>query len=92
MSTKTLTVPEIEAGTWTLDKNHTKIGFVAKHLMVSKVRGHFEDFDAKIEIAENANELPLGGIPINSPPVCVPRKVRRATTVSPSAIRSSISA
>lgn len=53
MSTKTLTVPEIEAGTWTLDKNHTKIGFVAKHLMVSKVRGHFEDFDAKIEIAEN---------------------------------------
>ncbi|GII28454.1 YceI family protein [Planotetraspora mira] len=41
------------AGEFALDKTHTRVGFVAKHMMVSKVRGHFADFDSKIVIAEN---------------------------------------
>ncbi|MDQ1618975.1 MAG: hypothetical protein QOE19_1544, partial [Actinomycetota bacterium] len=28
-------------GTYTLDPTHTRVGFVARHLMVTKVRGHF---------------------------------------------------
>ena len=44
----------------------------------------------KIAVAENANGRPLGGMPMNSPPVCVPRKIMRAATLLPSAIRSSI--
>lgn len=48
--------PDIATGTWTLDKAHTKIGFVAKHLMVSKVRGHFESFDATIELNEGLTD------------------------------------
>ena len=34
------------AGTWELDPVHSHIGFVARHLMVSKVRGHFSKFQA----------------------------------------------
>ena len=31
-------------GTWTIDPTHTTIGFSARHAMVAKVRGRFEDF------------------------------------------------
>lgn len=56
MTTETTTRPQIETGDWTLDKAHTKLGFVAKHLMVSKVRGHFERFDANIAVAEDLTD------------------------------------
>lgn len=32
-------------GTYTLDAAHTRIGFAARHAMVTKVRGQFNDFD-----------------------------------------------
>jgi polyisoprenoid-binding protein YceI len=32
-------------GTYTLDPAHTRIGFVARHAMVTKVRGSFNEFD-----------------------------------------------
>lgn len=40
-------------GTYVLDKAHTVVGFVARHLMVTKVRGHFPDFIGTIEVGEN---------------------------------------
>jgi len=42
-----------EPGTWHLDPSHTSIEFVARHLMVTKVRGGFGTFRGTIEIAEN---------------------------------------
>jgi polyisoprenoid-binding protein YceI len=33
------------SGTWTLDPAHTRIGFVARHAMVTKVRGAFNEFE-----------------------------------------------
>src|SRR3954469_24452941 len=33
------------AGTWVLDPSHTRIGFVARHAMVTKVRGQFAEFE-----------------------------------------------
>jgi len=30
-------------GTWTIDPAHTRLGFIARHAMVTKVRGTFED-------------------------------------------------
>ena len=33
------------AGTWTIDASHTRIGFVARHAMVTKVRGSFNEFE-----------------------------------------------
>jgi polyisoprenoid-binding protein YceI len=53
VTTQTATRPHLETGLWTLDNAHTRIGFMAKHLMVTKVRGSFETYEAKIELAED---------------------------------------
>jgi polyisoprenoid-binding protein YceI len=44
-------------GTWTLDPAHTRIGFVARHAMVTKVRGSFNEFagTAVLDGADPAN-------------------------------------
>jgi polyisoprenoid-binding protein YceI len=41
------------AGTYLLDAAHKRVGFVARHLMVSKVRGTFEEAEATIVVAED---------------------------------------
>ena len=38
-------VSELTPGTWTVDPSHSEVGFVARHLMVSKVRGQFTAFE-----------------------------------------------
>jgi polyisoprenoid-binding protein YceI len=38
-------------GTWTVDPSHSTVGFVARHLMITKVRGRFTDFSGSLEIA-----------------------------------------
>ena len=40
-------------GTFVLDKSHTQIGFVARHLMVSKVRGRFTDYEGAIVVDDD---------------------------------------
>jgi len=40
-------------GTFALDRSHTQVGFVARHLMVSKVRGRFTDFEGTIVVADD---------------------------------------
>lgn len=35
-------------GTFVLDQAHTRIGFVTRHAMVTKVRGSFDDFEGKV--------------------------------------------
>ncbi len=37
-------------GDYTIDPAHTRIGFVARHAMVTKVRGSFNEFEGKIHI------------------------------------------
>lgn len=49
-------VPGYVAGTWDLDPVHSHIGFVARHLMVSKVRGKFAKFDVQVMTAENPRD------------------------------------
>jgi polyisoprenoid-binding protein YceI len=44
------------AGTYLLDAAHKRVGFVVRHLMVSKVRGDFAEATATITIAENPLE------------------------------------
>ncbi|RZT81854.1 polyisoprenoid-binding protein YceI [Micromonospora violae] len=46
-----LTIPA--AGTYALDVAHKRVGFVARHMMVSKVRGEFNEATATITIAED---------------------------------------
>ena len=48
MPTSTATTPL--TGTYTLDPTHTRIGFVARHAMVTKVRGSFNEFEGTATI------------------------------------------
>jgi polyisoprenoid-binding protein YceI len=41
----TVTVPTTLTGTYAIDPSHSRIGFVARHAMVSKVRGSFNEFE-----------------------------------------------
>jgi polyisoprenoid-binding protein YceI len=55
-------VAELEApldGTYDIDPSHTDAGFVVRHLMVSKVRGSFENVSGTIVIAEDPFESEL---------------------------------
>ncbi|GII63481.1 polyisoprenoid-binding protein [Sphaerisporangium krabiense] len=45
-----------ESGTFDLDAAHSIVGFTAKHMMVTKVRGRFQDFTGSVTIAENPLE------------------------------------
>lgn len=45
--------PGLVAGTWTIDPVHSEIGFVVRHVMVSKVRGRFTKFSGTITVAED---------------------------------------
>lgn len=40
----TVTTPQSVTGTYEIDPSHSRIGFVARHAMVTKVRGSFNDF------------------------------------------------
>ena len=45
MTTDTTSPATVSAtGTYTIDPTHSRIGFVARHAMVTKVRGSFNDF------------------------------------------------
>jgi polyisoprenoid-binding protein YceI len=55
----TRTVDGVElpaAGTYTLDVSHSSIGFVVKHLMVSKTRGTFTGFSGTVVIGEDPTQ------------------------------------
>src|SRR5689334_5145143 len=56
MTSQVVEIPGYIAGTWNLDPAHSTIGFVARHLMVSKVRGRFTRFEAQIVTAPNPLE------------------------------------
>ena len=62
MSTATDTLRQVngldvpQAGTYAIDRSHSTVEFVGRHLMITKVRGRFADFDGSIEIAEAPEE------------------------------------
>lgn len=37
-------------GTWTIDPTHTRLGFTARHAMVTKVRGAFTEFEGTLTL------------------------------------------
>jgi polyisoprenoid-binding protein YceI len=39
------TAASVQTGTYTIDPTHSRIGFVARHAMVTKVRGSFNEFE-----------------------------------------------
>ena len=61
----TTTVPTTPTGTYAIDPTHSRIGFVARHAMVTKVRGSFNEFEGSGYFdAENpANSQPAADHP-----------------------------
>jgi polyisoprenoid-binding protein YceI len=52
-STAAGTIPGYVAGTWEIDPVHSEVGFVARHMMVSKVRGRFTSFSGELVLGED---------------------------------------
>jgi len=46
------TLPGYVAGTWEIDPIHSEVGFTARHMMVSKVRGRFTTFSGELVTGE----------------------------------------
>src|SRR4051794_2304739 len=52
MTTAT-TLAGLTAGTWSIDPSHSEVGFVVRHMMVSKVKGRFSTVEGTITVAED---------------------------------------
>ncbi|MGI8717387.1 MAG: YceI family protein [Lapillicoccus sp.] len=44
---------DLTPGSWTIDPAHSEVAFVARHLMVAKVRGKFTDFTGTITVGDS---------------------------------------
>ncbi|HEV8652643.1 MAG TPA: YceI family protein [Actinomycetes bacterium] len=53
MSSTAVEIPGYIAGTWRIDPVHSDVAFTVRHMMVSKVRGHFTKVEADIVLAPN---------------------------------------
>ena len=51
MTASVAEIPGYVAGTWDIDPVHWRIGFEARRMFVSKVRGRFEKFEGQIVTA-----------------------------------------
>jgi polyisoprenoid-binding protein YceI len=51
-TTHSTTASALPAGNWSIDPTHTRVGFVARHMMFTKVRGSFSEFSADVRIAD----------------------------------------
>jgi len=49
-------VPGFVAGSWTIDPVHSDVSFTVKHMMVSKVRGHFRTFSGTLVTREDITQ------------------------------------
>ncbi|MGK5555788.1 YceI family protein [Actinomadura kijaniata] len=61
MSTETAntgtTALPLSPGDWALDPFHSSVGFVIRHLGISKVRGRFNDFTASLRVGETLADV-----------------------------------
>jgi len=46
-------INELAVGSYNIDPSHSTVGFVARHLMITKVRGRFTSFSGSITIADD---------------------------------------
>jgi len=47
---------QVTPGVWEIDPTHSEVGFTARHMMVSKVRGRFGTFSGTITTAEDPTQ------------------------------------
>jgi polyisoprenoid-binding protein YceI len=56
----------LSVGTWAIDPVHSTIGFSVRHLMVSKVRGTFDQFSGTITVGDDGTASVTAEIDVNS--------------------------
>lgn len=57
---------QLAPGTWTIDPVHSTIGFSIRHLVVSKVRGVFRQFNGEIVVGEDGSTTVTAEIQVDS--------------------------
>jgi polyisoprenoid-binding protein YceI len=62
----TTATTQLSTGTWAIDPVHSSIGFSVRHLMVSKVRGTFDQFSGAIVVAEDGTPSVNADIAVDS--------------------------
>ena len=75
------TTTQLPVGTWTLDPTHSSAGFAVRHMGVGTFRGRFEQFDAKLTVAEDGTADFLGTVLADS--IVVKDENLRAHLLSP---------
>jgi polyisoprenoid-binding protein YceI len=58
----TRTTPLMPTGTWVVDPAHSSIEFSIKHMGIANVRGHFSEFEGKLEVKESLADSRAHGI------------------------------
>ncbi len=62
MTTTTSTAILPKTGTYAVDPAHTEVGFVARHLIGTKVRGRFTEASGTFTVAENPEDSTLEAV------------------------------
>jgi polyisoprenoid-binding protein YceI len=57
---------DLSAGTWAIDPVHSSVSFTVRHLVVSKVRGNFDEFSGAVVVAEDGTPSVTAQIAIDS--------------------------
>jgi polyisoprenoid-binding protein YceI len=52
-SASTMASAVIPAGTWIVDRAHSRVGFAVRHLGISNVRGEFREFEGTLDIGDD---------------------------------------
>jgi polyisoprenoid-binding protein YceI len=65
-STEATGTTQLGVGTWAIDPVHSSIGFSVRHLMVSKVRGTFQNFSGAIVVADDGTPSVTAEIAVDS--------------------------
>ncbi len=56
-TTSTTTALPLAPGPWTVDKNHSSVLFVIRHLGLSNVRGRFDSFEATLDVGTTLDSV-----------------------------------
>ena len=66
--TSSLLLSTLFAGTYNVDKSHSNIGFEVKHMMISNLKGKFDNFNGTFEYDEKTNTIKslVGTIEVSS--------------------------
>jgi polyisoprenoid-binding protein YceI len=62
MSTTTSTATLPKAGAYAIDPAHTEVGFIARHLIGTKVRGRFTDVSGTFTVADKPEDSTLEAV------------------------------